>query len=128
MKKMLALSFLLMIFIFMSSIAAQNDPTGAPKNPAKKLEKQLNILKEKLELTEDQITKVKDLLSKNMEEMTEIREKMSGEDSSAMRDAMKKSREELDKKIVALLDAKQKEEYVKYQKEQAEQKANKQKG
>ena len=127
MKKMLALSSLLIIFIFAGSIVAQNDPTGAPKNPAKKLEKQLNTLKEKLELTEDQTTKIKDILSKNMEEMAAIREKMSGEESSVMRDAMKKSKEELEKKIISVLDEKQKEEYAKYQKELAEQKASKQK-
>ena len=85
----------------------------------------IKTLTEKLTLTEDQVKKLTDLYTKNNEEMAKVRESMQG-DMTGMRDAMTKNRTELNKKIDALLDAKQKEAFAKYNKEQDEARANRQ--
>jgi hypothetical protein len=81
----------------------------------------IKTLTEKLTLTADQVKKVTDLYKKNNEEMAKVREEMqAGGDRTAIMEAMNKSRAELNKKIEALLDAKQKEAFTKYNKEQEE--------
>ena len=88
---------------------------------------QVKTYTEKLTLNADQVKKLKDLLTKNNEEMAKVREQMqAGGDRTAMMEAMTKSRTELNKKIDALLDAKQKEAFAKYNKEQDELRAQRQ--
>jgi len=118
-RKIALFSLVLFILSVVSVYAQQGRQRLSPEEQAKAT---IKTLTEKLTLTEDQVKKLTDLLTKNNEEFAKIRESMQG-DMAGMREARQKNQTELNKKIDALLDAKQKEAFVKYNKEQEEARA-----
>jgi len=125
MFRKIAMLTLVLFVLSVVSVLAQGQQQR--QTPEERMAAQLKTLTEKLTLTADQQTKVKDLIAKNNEEMAKVRAEMqAGGDRQAMMDAMTKSRADLNKKIDALLDAKQKEAFAKYNKEQEELRAQRQ--
>lgn len=119
--------FSLVLFIFsVVSMYAQQGMGGQRMTAEERMAQQVKTLTEKLTLNEEQVKKVTDIIKKNNEEMAKVREEMQGGDRAAMMEVMQKNRAELNKKIDALLDAKQKEAFVKYNKEQEELRAQRQ--
>jgi periplasmic protein CpxP/Spy len=119
-RKAATLSLVLFVLSVLSVYAQDGPggPGGQRQTPEERMAAQIKTLTEKLTLTEDQVTKIKVLYTKNNEEMAKVREEMqAGGDREAMMAAMQKSRTELNKKIEALLDDKQKEAFAKYNKE-----------
>jgi Spy/CpxP family protein refolding chaperone len=80
------------------------------------LEDRLKQLKEKLDLTKDQVEKVKKILQNSDKKREELFEN-GNEDREAMREQMMKIREESDKKIELLLSEKQKAKYEELKKD-----------
>lgn len=120
-RKVAMLSLMLFV-VSVLSVYAQGQPGGQRLTPEERMAAQIKTLTEKLTLTADQVTKLKALYTKNNEETAKLREEGGG-DREAMMAAMQKSRTELNKKIEALLDTKQKEAFAKYNKEQDEARA-----
>jgi Spy/CpxP family protein refolding chaperone len=116
--------FSIVLFI-LSVISVYAQPGGQRMTPEERMKATIKTLTEKLTLTPDQVKKVTDLYTKNNEEMTKVRESLQG-DRTAMMEAMQKNRGELNKKIDALLDAKQKEAFIKYNKDLDAERANRQ--
>lgn len=126
-RKIAMLSLVLFVLSVISVYAQGQGQGGQRMTPEERMAATIKTLTEKLTLTADQVKKVTDLYKKNNEEMAKVREEMqAGGDRQAMMDAMTKSRTELNKKIEALLDAKQKEAFTKYNKEQEELRAQRQ--
>jgi Spy/CpxP family protein refolding chaperone len=77
----------------------------------------VQMLKERLTLSDEQTAKVTEIMNGSMKEMQALREK-NGEDRDAMRAGMRKIQQKNDKKIEALLDPDQKKEFAKLREEQ----------
>ena len=119
--------FSLVLFLFsVVSVYAQQGMGGQRMTAEERMAQQVKTLTEKLTLNAEQVKKVTDIIKKNNEELTKMREEMQGGDRQAMMEIMQKNRTELNKKIEALLDAKQKEAFAKYNKEQEELRAQRQ--
>ncbi len=125
MFRKIAMFSLVLFILSVVSVYAQGFG-GQRMTPEERMNAQIKTYTEKLTLTKDQAAKLKDILTKNNEEMAKVREQMQGGDRQAMMEAMQKNRTELNKKIEALLDAKQKEAFAKYLKEQEEMRAQRQ--
>lgn len=118
----LSLAFLMLSFVVVSA----QGMGGQRMTPEERMKATIKTLTEKLTLNEEQVKKVTDIYTKNNEEMAKMREQMQGGDRQAMMEVMQKNRAELNKKIEAVLDAKQKEAFAKYNKEQEELRAQRQ--
>ena len=90
-------------------------PPGGPRGPS--VEQQLDNLKSRLSLTDDQAATVHGILLERQAEMTKAREKASG-DRDAMRKAAAASMQKYDREIEAVLDAGQKKEFAQLREEQ----------
>ena len=126
MFRKIAMFSLVLFILSVVSVYAQGFGGQQRMTPEERMNAQIKTYTEKLTLTKDQAAKLKDILTKNNEEMAKVREQMQGGDRQAMMEAMQKNRTELNKKIEALLDAKQKEAFAKYLKEQEEMRAQRQ--
>ena len=92
---------------------------GGPGNfdPAAFVDRQMEELKEGLQLTEDQEKQVREIIVAGFETMRNAREEMQDGDREAMREKMQKMREEQTAKIKAVLSE---EQFAKYEQIQAE--------
>jgi Na+-transporting NADH:ubiquinone oxidoreductase subunit NqrC len=77
----------------------------------------VQMLKERLKLSDEQTAKVMEIMNGSMKEMQALREK-SGEDREAMRAGMREIQQKNDKKIEPLLNDDQKKEFAKLREEQ----------
>ena len=106
--------FLLFAIVFATVSMAQNRGMGNfdPKEMAKR---QTDELTKTLDLNKDQEKKVLDLNLKNAEQMSALREEMSGGgDREAMREKMTKIREEQTAEMKKILTESQFKKYEKY--------------
>jgi Spy/CpxP family protein refolding chaperone len=105
------------------ALVAQNDspPEGPPPNAMRgrgpNMERQLQMLTERLSLTADQQTQVKAVLIEQRQKMQELRKSSAGTDASAQggppdRTQMEAIRNDSDTKITALLNDDQKTKYA----------------
>jgi Spy/CpxP family protein refolding chaperone len=76
-------------------------------------------LKEALDLTSEQTKQIEQIFIDSQEKMAELREDSQG-DRSQMREWMRESREEVDKRMGEILTAEQKAKYEKYQQDREE--------
>ena len=127
------ISFLLMAMILVFSVSCdkikqkmqpeqqQMSPSGmgGPGNfdPAAFVDRQMEELKEGLQLTDDQEKQVREIIVAGFETMQKAREGMQDGDRDAMREKMQKMREEQTAKIKAVLSE---EQFAKYEQIQAE--------
>ena len=129
------ISFLLMAIVMVFSVSCnklkQNSQEqqqmgpgggmGGPGNfdPAAFVDRQMEELKEGLELSDDQEKQVREILTAGSETMRKAREEMQdgGGDREAMREKMQQMREEQTVKIKAVLSE---EQFVKYEQIQQE--------
>lgn len=88
---------------------------GGPMNG----ERQVEMMKERLNLSAEQEEKIKAIFEERGEKMAKARDE-SGDDRSAMRETMGKIFRETDEKVIAVLNDEQKEEYKKMQEEMRE--------
>lgn len=97
----------------------QGGGMGGPGNfdPAAFVDRQMEELKEGLQLTEDQEKQVREIIVAGFETMRNAREEMQDGDRDAMREKMQKMREEQTAKIKAVLSE---EQFAKYEQIQAE--------
>lgn len=86
-------------------------------DPAAFVDRQMEELKEGLQLTEDQEKQVREIIVAGFETMRNAREEMQDGDRDAMREKMQKMREEQTAKIKAVLSE---EQFAKYEQIQAE--------
>lgn len=82
-------------------------------NAQERIKRNLEDLKNRLELTELQYAKVDSLLKMQNDEIEKLRES-NNEDRVSMRSAFIELREKYDRNIKSLLNEKQKKEYAKY--------------
>jgi hypothetical protein len=92
---------------------------GGNFDPQAMLDRQMEELKESLELSDDQEKQVREIITSGFETMRKAREEMQdgGGDREAMREKMQAMREEQTQKIKAVLSE---EQFTKYEKIQAE--------
>ena len=92
---------------------------GGNFDPAAFVDRQMEELKEGLELSDDQVKQVREIITAGFETMRKSREEMmdGGGDREAMREKMQAMREEQNQKIKAVLTE---EQYIKYEKIQQE--------
>ena len=92
---------------------------GGNFDPAAFVDRQMEELKEGLELSDDQEKQVREIITAGFETMRKSREEMmdGGCDREAMREKMQAMREEQNQKIKAVLTE---EQYIKYEKIQQE--------
>lgn len=95
---------------------------GGNFDPAAIVDRQMEELKEGLELSEDQEKQVREILTAGSETMRKAREEMQdgGGDRDAMREKMQQMREEQNKKIKAVLTEEQFTKYEQIQQERRE--------
>ena len=86
-------------------------------DPSAFVDRQMEELKEGLQLTEDQEKQVREIIVAGFETMRNAREEMQDGDRDAMREKMQKMREEQTAKIKAVLSE---EQFAKYEQIQAE--------
>ena len=97
-------------------------------DPAARLQQQVELYTTRLKLTPAQVEQVKQILTKQSQDMQALFQSANG-DFSSIREKMAPMREETDKKIVAVLTSdEQKQAFAALQKEQAERRANMQRG
>jgi biopolymer transport protein ExbB/TolQ len=122
MKKILV--FALMVMLGLGSAFAQQ--RGG--DPAQRLQRSVDRLKEALSLTDDQVTKITPILKDAQEKQTAAFQKMRDSggnfDREKMRADMKKANDEVDAKIKPILTADQVKKLAEYRKAQAERMAN----
>ena len=135
MKKFL---FIFVLFLGVFSLAqAQRDTSQRPSStgdrpqrmdPAERVERQTQHLKETLSLTDEQTAKVKGIYTKNMEKQRQAFEKAreSGKevDREEMRTQMMTSMKQQDTEVKALLTDEQKVKYEEFIKEREERMKN----
>ena len=132
------ISFLLMAIVMVFSVSCnklkQNSQEqqqmgpgggmGGPGNfdPAAFVDRQMEELKEGLELSDDQEKQVREILTAGSETMRKAREEMQdgGGDFEGMREKMQQMREEQNQKIKAVLSEDQFTKYEQIQKERRE--------
>ncbi|TNF43448.1 MAG: hypothetical protein EP310_04530 [Bacteroidetes bacterium] len=90
---------------------------GGNFDPAAFVDRQMEELKESLELSDDQEKQVSEIITAGFETMRKAREEMQDGDREAMREKMQQMREEQTEKIKAVLTE---EQFVKYEEIQAE--------
>lgn len=117
MKKLLIICGLL--FSVITFAQAQQDGGRRMGTPEERAKRNTEMLTKKLSLTADQQTKVSAIYLEQATAMKKMREDASG-DRDAMRAAMKKSSEESDAKVTALLNDDQKKAYTAYKEERKE--------
>ena len=90
-------------------------------DPEAFVDRQMEELKEGLDLTDDEEKQVREIITAGMENMRKAREGMQeGGDRDAMREKMQQMREEQNEKIKAVLSAEQFPKYEKIQEERRE--------
>jgi hypothetical protein len=98
------------------------------RDPAARLQQQMELYTTRLKLTPAQVEQVKQILTKQSQDMQALMQSANG-DFSSIREKMAPMREETDKKIAAVLTSdEQKQAFAALQKEQAERRANMQRG
>jgi Spy/CpxP family protein refolding chaperone len=128
MNNMKRVSFLLMAIVLVFSVScnklrqnSQEQQQMGPGNfdPAAFVDRQMEELKEGLDLSRDQEKQVREILTAGSETMRKAREEMrdGGGDREAMREKMQQMREEQNQKIKAVLSE---EQFAKYEQIQAE--------
>jgi len=130
MNKMNKISYLVMAIIMVFSVSCnklkQNSqeqqqqmvPGGGNFDPAAFVDRQMEELKEGLELSDDQEKQVREIITAGFETMRKAREGMQdGGDFEGMREKMQQMREEQTEKIKAVLNE---EQFTKYEEIQAE--------
>ena len=134
MNKMKRISYLLMAIVLVFSVSCNKGSKnnqqpgmgpgggmGGPGNfdPAAMVDRQMEQLKEGLDLSDDQEKQVREIITAGFETMRKEREGMQdgGGDFEGMREKMQKMREEQTEKIKAVLSE---EQFTKYQKIQEE--------
>ena len=115
-KMWLATGSMVAIFVFAGAALAQ--PPEGRRDPKQMIDRQVTAMKERLKLTDDQVAKVKPILADSMKSMMEMREKYGrpqpGEGpSEEMMAAMRKNREDTNKKLSEVLTKDQMTEYEK---------------
>ena len=122
MKKILV--FALMVMLGLGSAFAQQ--RGG--DPAQRLQRSVDRMKEALSLTDDQVAKITPILKDAQEKQTaafqKMREAGGNFDRDKMRADMKKANDEVDAKIKPILKADQVKKLAEYRKAQAERMAN----
>ena len=116
------IAFAIIATLFLISISNAQPPMGdrPPKDgPMMSPDKMIKDLKEKLNLTDEQITKIEKLFEAQKEEMHAQMEQ-SENDREAMHAKMEKKQKEMDEKISSVLTADQKKKFVAMQKERRE--------
>jgi hypothetical protein len=94
---------------------------GGNFDPAAYIDRQMEELKEGLQLSEDQEKQMRDILTTGAETMRKAREGMQdGGDREAMREKMQQMREEQNQKIKAVLSEEQFTKYEQIQQERRE--------
>lgn len=93
---------------------------GGNFDPAAFVDRQMEELKESLELSDDQEKQVREIITAGFETMREAREGMQDGDREAMREKMQAIREEQTQKIKAVLSEEQFTKYEQIQKERRE--------
>lgn len=93
---------------------------GGNFDPAAFVDRQMEELKESLELSDDQEKQVREIITAGFETMREAREGMQDGDREAMREKMQAMREEQTQKIKAVLSEEQFTKYEQIQKERRE--------
>ena len=91
--------------------------SGGNFDPAAFVDRQMEELKEGLQLSDDQEKQVREIIVAGFETMRNAREEMQDGDREAMREKMQKMREEQTAKIKAVLSE---EQFAKYEQIQAE--------
>jgi Spy/CpxP family protein refolding chaperone len=87
--------------------------------PSGRTDREISELKERLKLTDEQVTQIQPILESFREQMQELRED-SGGDREQMHSQMRSIMQERDKKIEAILSESQQQEYQKYIQERRE--------
>lgn len=103
-----------LLFIVLSALVVLSLSTAQPRRD--RVEMQLQRIKEKVGLTEEQTVKVKEIMQRAQNEMRaqfDQSEKNDG-DLQARRKAMAERMEKTDAKILTLLTGKQKQQYEEY--------------
>jgi Spy/CpxP family protein refolding chaperone len=95
-----------------AQIPAQSVAPGGPPGTGDRVERRVMMLKDKLNLSDDQVTKVRTILQDEQKQAMSDREKPKG-DRETMRKAMMDRRKATDDKIMTVLTADQKKEYSK---------------
>jgi len=93
---------------------------GGNFDPAAFVDRQMDELKEGLELTDEQTEKVREIITAGFETMRNAREEMQDGDRDAMREKMQQMREEQTAKIKEVLSAEQFAKYEQIQQERRE--------
>ena len=93
---------------------------GGNFDPAAFVDRQMEELKEGLELSDDQVKQVREIITAGFETMRNAREEMQDGDRDAMREKMQQMREEQNQKIKAVLSEEQFAKYEQIQKERRE--------
>jgi len=127
MKRMIRISFLLMAIVMVFSVSCdkikqktqpeqqQMGPGGMGGgnfDPSVFVDRQMEELKEKLELSDDQEKQVREIIITSFETMRNARDEMRDGDRDAMREKMLQMREEQKQKIKAVLSE---DQFVKYE-------------
>jgi periplasmic protein CpxP/Spy len=135
MNKMNRISFLVMAFVMAFLVSCNQGSKsnqqqqmgpggmGGPGNfdPAAFVDRQMEELKEGLDLSDDQEKQVREIITAGFENMRKSREEMQdGGDREAMREKMQAMREEQNQKIKAVLSAEQFTKYEQIQEERRE--------
>jgi len=110
-KKIIVLTTALS-FVFLVFTCGQDQPVRQRLTPAESAA----LLKEKLNLTNDQKDRIQKILEDQHEKMQKLRNSMSG-DRTEMRESMRELRDETDQLIEELLTDEQKIKYEEYKEE-----------
>lgn len=105
---------LLIVVVFTFSAVIINAQPRPPQPPS--AEDKINMLKEKLNLTDDQVTELKSIFESTKKKMDEMREKMEESKKESM-DEMKSVMDKEDEAVVNVLTDEQKEKYEELKKE-----------
>lgn len=108
MKQLFLLSIIVFFMTLILSTCSESNDTEQPGRLT--LKERVELLKDRLDLTEEQAKKLEQILVESEEKFAQLRDQFSG-DRSAMRDTMRILREESDKLIEDLLNEEQKEGY-----------------
>ncbi len=101
-----------------NSSQSETQPNAGPGNfnPEEMVSRQIDQMKESLDLNEEQVTQVRTLITENFDNMKKMRENKG--DRQEMRAQMEEAREELNKKIKTILSDEQWVKYEAFEKEQ----------
>ena len=117
MKNWLQISFLFLFLVGSHCLLAQRGMNRM--STEERVNKQLEAMKERLTLSDAQVSKVEEVLTASADKMVTARDEADG-DRSSMREAMMKIRDEQNAELKKYLTAEQFSEYEKMEQEQME--------